>query len=176
MQKRRRAIGVLTGILTLCALLSVVFYWLENARAGSTTVQESSVQQQVLNVQLKLQHFTNSSHSKTSDATSIFVPKSADEPGLLREFQSLAATNQVVLQSAQFAISNANGSAGQSVNSGLLSQVQVAITVQGSTERLLDFIHAVQYATRLTGVASTSFTFVTKGAQANISLLFPYQS
>ncbi len=174
MHKARIVVRSFLFVVILMVVSSVVFYIIENGRVRDATQQESFTSQQVSSEQLLLQQLIRSDHGRNSRTRVPTVPKSPEEPDLLREFQSFAVKFHVSLQSVQFSLSSMS----QSMQTNqTTSQVSAALVLQGSSGALLRFVHAMQSARRLTGVTTATLTVGNSfGSTLSTNLVFPYGS
>ncbi|SFU89341.1 hypothetical protein [Alicyclobacillus macrosporangiidus] len=184
---------LLFAALALAVAGSGAWYVVESRRAAQASDHLAMQQLSLANTQATVTSLQKQlEQMKNGNEAVVVLPKSADQPGILRELENSQKLSHVTVTSAAFTDTSApqageasggSAAAGQSSTgtapSGTAaskgSSVQVSLQVTGSTDNLLAFVHSLQTNRRV--VVVKSFDISMNGQQGTMSLTldFPYQ-
>jgi hypothetical protein len=184
--------NLLFAALSIAVVGSGVWYFTESRRAAQASDNLATQQLSLANAQATVKRLQKQLEQLQTPAQTVSIlPKSADQPGLLRELENSQKQNHVTVVSAAFTDS-AGDKSGAAPNSGStsansaaskppsmaaanVSSVQVTLQVTGSPDNLLGFIHSVQTAERVAVVKSFDLSLGDQKGTLSLVLNFPYQ-
>jgi hypothetical protein len=184
--------NLLFAALSIAVVGSGVWYFTESRRAAQASDNLTTQQLSLANAQAMVKRLQKQLEQLQTPAQTVSIlPKSADQPGLLRELENSQKQNHVTVVSAAFTDS-AGDKSGDASNTGStrpnsaaskppsmaavnVSSVQVTLQVTGSPDNLLGFIHSVQTAERVAVVKSFDLSMSDQKGTLSLVLNFPYQ-
>jgi hypothetical protein len=185
--------NLLFAALSIAVVGSGVWYFTESRRAAQASDNLAVQQLSLANTQATVKRLQKQLEQLQTPAQTVSIlPKSADQPGLLRELENSQKQNHVTVVSAAFtdsagdksgaasnsvSTSGANSAASKppSMAAANVSSVQVTLQVTGSPNNLLGFIHSIQTAERVAVVKSFDLSLGDQKGTLSLVLNFPYQ-
>jgi TPR repeat protein len=184
--------NLLFAALSLAVVGSGVWYFTESRRAAQASDNLAAQQLSLANTQVTVKRLQKQLKQLQNPTQTVSIlPKSADQPGLLRELENAQKQNHVTVASAAFTNSavdktgatstagstseNATASKPPATAAGHVSSVEVTLQVTGSPDSLLGFVHSLQSDQRVTVVKSFDLSLGGQKGTLSLVLNFPYQ-